>query len=264
MKRLAILSAVFFFTVTVAFGQKNVPVKSTWTTATTFADQPTIGSSSPGEVYLDNAKVHALATNNADKLFLTIQLNNDQDQFKSLLFGSTIWLDQKSKKKSRRGIQFPLPEEMDPATGKPLALAAQTGPADRGTMMKQLINRKIEMKLIHLVAEDEMLVSATGDPSGITGKIEEKAGRLVYQLAIPLALIDGKPGSDTPLAIAFEGGVPPKPKQTSSDAGSMTGMGGMYGGGMYGRRGMYGGGGGFSGPTVAPTRFALAVQLAGQ
>ncbi|RAJ95930.1 hypothetical protein LX87_03680 [Larkinella arboricola] len=262
MKRLIILSTAFFLAAGVAFGQKNVPIKSTWTTATTFADQPSIGSNAPGEVYLENAKIHALATNSADKLFLTIQLNNDSDQFKALLFGSTIWLDQKSKKKSRRGIQFPLPEELDPATGKPLSMAAQTGPTDRGMMMKQLLSRKIEMKLIHLVAEDEMLVSASGDPSGITGKIEEKAGRLVYQLAIPLALINGKPGSDEPLAIAFETGVPEKPKQTSSDAGSMSGMGGMYGGGMYGRRGMYGGGRGFSGPTIAPTRFALAVQLA--
>ncbi|GAB3272938.1 hypothetical protein GCM10027347_44940 [Larkinella harenae] len=260
MKRLIILSTTLVLAVSLAFGQKTVPVKSSWNST-----PAAIGSDSPGEVYLDNSKIHAVATNNADKLFLTFQLDNDQDQFKALLFGSTIWLDQKSKKKSRRGIQFPLAEEIDPATGKPLAFAAQTGPTDRGMMMKQLINRKIEMKLIHLVAEDEMLVSASGDPSGITGKIEEKAGRLVYQLAIPLALIDGKPG--TPLAIAFETGVPERPKQKASDAGSMTGMGGMYGGGMYGggmygRRGMYGGGGGFSGPTISSTRFALSVELA--
>lgn len=266
MKRIALLGVALCWGMTVTFGQKTVAVKSTWTPATSFVDQPAIGSGSTNEVYLENAKIHALATNNGDKLFLTIQLDSDQDQFKALLFGSTIWLDQKSKKKSRRGIQFPLPEEIDPATGKPLAFAAQTGPTDRSVMMKQLLSRKIEMKLIHLVAEDEMLVSTSGDPSGITGKIEEKAGRLVYQIAVPLALIDGKP--DTPLAIGFETGVPEKPKQTASDAGGMTGMGGMYGGGMYGggmygRRGMYGGGGrGFSGPTVSQTRFALTVELA--
>ncbi|WP_460673304.1 hypothetical protein [Larkinella ripae] len=247
-----------------AFGQKTVPVKSTWTAA----EPVSIGSGSPNEVYIDNAKIHLVTSNNADKLFLTFQLDNDQDQFKALLFGSTIWLDQKSKKKSRRGIQFPLPEELDPATGRPVSMGPKTGPTDRGMMMKHLLDRKIDMKLIHLVAEDEMLVSASSDPSGITGKIEDKAGRLVYQLAIPLALIDGKPGSDTPLAIGFETGVPERPKAKSSDAGSMSGMGGMggmYGGGMYGRRGMYGGGGGgFSGPTIAPTRFAVAVQLAAQ
>ncbi|MFC5411659.1 hypothetical protein ACFPMF_20220 [Larkinella bovis] len=266
MKQLLVFNTLFLLA-GLAFGQKTVAVKSTWTTATTFADQAAAGSA--GEVYLESAKIHALATNNADKLFLTIQLGNDQDQFKALLFGSTIWLDQKSKKKNRKGIQFPLPEELDPATGRPLSMGAKTGPTDRSVMMKHLIDRKIEMKLIRLVAEDEMLVSATGDPSGITGKVEEKTGRLVYQIAIPLTLIGGKPGADTSLEIGFETGVPERPKQ-KMDSGTMSpGMGGMYGGGMYGggmygRRGMYGGGGGFSGPTIAPTRFAMSIQLAAQ
>ncbi|MGM9508936.1 hypothetical protein ACS5NO_14460 [Larkinella sp. GY13] len=268
MKRNALIGIMVFLAVGMAVAQKSVPVKSTWTSVPT-ATGATADSTSRPEVFLENAKVHVVAVNNADKLFLTLQLDNDQDQFKSLLFGSTIWLDQKGKKKTWRGIQFPLPEEMDPATGRPVALGAKAGPTDRSTMTKQLIDRKIEMKLIHLVAEDEMLVSATGDPSGITGRLEDKAGRLVYHLTIPLALLNAKPGSGEPLTIGFESGVPERPKQSSSNSSNM-GMGGMgggmYGGGMYGRRGMYGGGGGggFSGPTMAPTRFALTVELAAQ
>lgn len=218
---------------------------------------------------MENAKVHVVATNNADKLFLTVQLDNDQDQFKSLLFGSTIWLDQKGKRKNWKGIQFPLPEELDPATGRPMSMGPKAGPTDKSTMMKQMIDRKIEMKLIRLVADDEMLVPASRDPSGITGKLEDKAGRLVYQLTIPLALINAKPG--TPLAISFESGVAEKPKQSMSNSSNM-GMGGM-GGGMYGRRGYggyggygggYGGGSGYSGPTMSATRFSLTVDLAAQ
>ena len=274
MKINALIGA-FLLTTGVAVGQKSVPVKSTWTSpsaATASADQAATASSSPGEVYLENAKVHVSAANNAEKLFLTIQLGNDQDQFKALLFGSTIWLDQKSKKKTRRGIQFPLPEEMDPATGRPLSMGEKTGPTDRAMMMKHLLDRKIEMKLIHLVAEDEMMVSANNDPSGITGRLEEKTGRLVYHMTIPLALLGGKPGSDTPLSIGFETGVPERPKESMSNSNNMGGMGrgmgyggGMYGGGMYGQRGgMYGGGSSFRGPTIAPTRFSLTVQLASQ
>ncbi|MGA0555508.1 hypothetical protein ACO2Q8_02585 [Larkinella sp. VNQ87] len=260
MKYIPLFGFALALTTTLSFAQKTAPVKSAWTTATSFADSAARNAS--GEVYLEGAKVHATATNNAEKLFLTLQLDDDQDQFKALLFGSTIWLDQKGKRKAWKGIQFPLPEEMDPATGRPLSMGPKTGPTDRGMMMKHLLSRKIEMKLIRLVAEDDMLVSATGDPSGISARLEEKAGRLVYQLVVPLALIGGKPGAEAPLSISFESGVPERPKQTSSDAGSMSGMGGM--GGMYGRRGMYGGGGGFSGPTIAPTRFGLTVQLAGQ
>ncbi|GAB3892569.1 hypothetical protein GCM10028803_05530 [Larkinella knui] len=271
MKLTALISTALFLTAGVVMGQKTVPVKSTWTTSPTATTSTEQGGAAPGEVYLENAKIHLVATNNAEKLFLTIQLDNDQDQFKSLLFGSTIWLDQKGKRKNWRGIQFPLPEELDPATGRPLSMGTKAGPTDKATMMKSMIDRKIEMKLIRLVADDEMLVPATRDPSGITGHLEEKAGRLVYQLTIPLALINAKPGSDTPLAIGFETGVPERPKQSMSNSSNMGngGMGGMgYGGGMYGRRGGmgYGGGGGgsFSGPTMSPTRFSITVELAAQ
>jgi uncharacterized membrane protein YgcG len=272
MKIKALIGTALLLTATVAFGQKNVPVKSTWTTATTATEQAASETPSPNEVYLENVKVHVLATNNAEKLFLTIQLDNDQDQFKSLLFGSTIWLGQKGKKKNWRGVQFPLPEELDPATGRPLSMGPKAGPTDKATMMKQMIDRKMEMKLIRVVAEDEMLVPATRDPSGISGHLEDKGGKLVYQLTIPLALVDGKPGSGTPLGIGFESGVAERPKQSMSNSSNMGGggMGGMGygGGGMYGRRGGmgYGGGGGanFSGPTMAPTRFAIAVELAAQ
>lgn len=292
MKQPLLLLLFLFLKAGVTYAQKDGPLKSAWTTTNPFGSNAgalatSSGGLPPNEVYLDKDKVSVAVSNSADKLFVTIRLDNEQDHVKALLLGSKIWLDIKGKKSTKYGIHYPLPEEPDPDQGSKAQAAPRNPgeqPKSRSEVVNRLIAQKKDMKLIGLVGsadKDEerngVLAYAKGDPSGVTTSLEERNNQLIYNLTIPLSLLKVQASTDKPISIGFETGTLPR---TPSSNNNTTGMGGYgmggygmggYGYGGYGMGG-YGYGGGMRGytgggsrqPYVQQTKFWVNVQLATQ
>jgi hypothetical protein len=274
MKRITLVCLLLGAALSLAHGQKTGPLKSTFAQAPspTAATLDSLATEAPpNETYLRDEGADIAVSNSADKLFVTIRLDKERDQFRALAFGSTLWLDPKGKKKTKLGVQYPKPVERD-GNGEPNGFSRDERP-DRAAMMARLIAQKKDMKLIGVVKEEEqdMYFSATNDPSGVRASLDHRDGRLFYHLTLPLALFQTEPGKTC--SVGFEIGSFQRPPQSGGDAfgGGMGGMGGrgmgMGGRGMGMGRGGMGMGGGYSAGRSAyaapkPTRFWVEVELA--
>jgi hypothetical protein len=77
-------------------------------------------SEKPLRYYDEETRLQYNVTNDAENLYIFIQVTDQQNQVKILRDGIQIWIDSLGRNKKSMGIFYPIPESLKDSTGKPL------------------------------------------------------------------------------------------------------------------------------------------------
>jgi hypothetical protein len=199
-----------------------------------------------------------------NNIYVRMKTANGMVKRKIGLFGLTLWLDPKGKKKKKLGLKFPSgvegKERME--TFRQLSEGMhqeKMSSSERAEFQKKMDSDLIaDLEVIELIGLSDEPITATR--SGITNGIklaialEPETDAYVYEAVIPFKSYRLSKASIETLGVGFETGkfMPPKQNNAASQNVPQGGVGnnggrGGYGGGFGGRGyggGGYGGGGG--------------------
>lgn len=178
----------------------------------------------------DKSGISYLVSNDREKLYIDILLDDPGAIQRTMRFGFTTWLDPAGKKKKRTGIQFPV-------EGAPAQPHNAQKTHNREKMMAEARQFKASrMKLIGFSGKDsEEIVNPMTDPQ-YSGKLTHLGReKLMISLALPLEALGGydllTAGT---FSIGFETGYLDLNRSgmgASAGGGSRMGPGGFHGGG---------------------------------
>ena len=205
-----------------------------------------------GDVYVvENERFLLGFLNDQDYLYMCLLAEDNFTRGQILIQGLTVWFDPKGKKDKAFGIRYPL--------GGPIKLSRSALGEDRGgealdnLAPQALADLEIvtyeQTKSKDRVPDQEKLQKLpVADVKGVEIKVNSSAGRLVYELKIPLVkseqnpiAVGAQPGQS--IGVGFETGKLEQPRRTEKSPREFPG-GGMGGGGGRSGMGGYGGRGG--------------------
>ena len=195
-----------------------------------------------------------------NNLYIRMKTKDDLVRRKIGLFGFTVWMDVKGKKKKKLGLHFPaggseVDEKMEVIKAKAESKDAKKMTASQRDDFQKEMNKMLitDLEILELIGLADKPLTSTR--SGITNGLKvaigsDDEGAYVYEALIPFKSFRISKASISKLGVGFETGkyVPPPTKASTSGQPVPQGGvgGGRYGGGGYG--GGYGGyGGGYGG-----------------
>lgn len=199
--------------------------------------------------------------NDANNLYVRIQVSDSQTQMKMGLFGFTLWLDPSGKKKEKYGLKFPVGVASQQKTLPELPENAQ-----KGEIEKSLIKDVEVLELIGL-AKENIFASRLGLMNGMQMMIiAQEDGTYQYEVKIPFKSFRINKSDVPVLGIGFETGVQDSKSKvqtanTGASPGSLSSINSGYGAmNDYYRRAMAGSRGGYTEMSV-PTKLWFAIKL---
>ncbi len=230
----------------------------------------------------DDKKFSYNVCSDDNNLYIRMKTNDELVRRKIALFGLTVWMDPKGKKKEKLGLKFPTGAEAHDrieAMSKSTENTGQMSSSQRAAFQKEMIKSVIkDAELLELLglADDPLTSTRSGITNGIKVAIasDEEGLTLTYEAIIPFKSFRLSKASISVIGIGFETGkfVPPPSKSTSGGANTNQGYSGSgrgssaYGGGYGGGSGMGRGMGNptrasASSPMSSTTSFWAAVKL---
>src|SRR6478752_938216 len=200
--------------------------------------------------------------NDANKLYVRIQMSDSEVQRKVGLFGFTLWLDPSGKKKEKLGLRYPVG-----AYNQEKDLPQVPKDAKRGELEKALLSDVEGLELIGL-ADDPIYSSRHGLMNGLEMAITAlDDGAYQYEVKIPFKAFRIDRSKVPVLGIGFETGrhdpkIPPQQNRSGASPSSIAA--GGRGNGVMGNNMNYAvammGTGGYSKWTT-PTKMWFAIKL---
>ena len=238
MRNLSFLFATILVFVMV-HGCKNLKMQNQW------ADDPiTIdGNYSDWDdnslQYFEENNTMMGSMNDADNLYIMFRFNDQTLARKIQMFGVTIWLDEKGKKKKDYGIRY----------AGSVALSAGLRPEvssseklQRLGKMQQMSKSRPEPGTITIISRGEDTNLPENNPQGPSAASASQKGTFCYEFRITLPL-NRESGEETSLGMEVGGIDPEDLPEMRGQTGGMRGGGGRRGGEMMGGRGGRMGGG---------------------
>ena len=191
--------------------------------------------------YIKGSNLALGVRNDSEYVYACIIFNDHQNQMQVLASGLTVWFDAAGGQKKAFGVRFPLGMQ---GNQPPAGIERRTEPEDDRQLIKQL---QSELEVIGPGKDDrERMPSMVAQ--GITAKLGNRQGVLVYELRVPLRKSASNPyaidmGEGQFLGIGFETtGL--NPETLKDRPGGMGGGGSGRGGPPQAGGGMPPGGGG--------------------
>lgn len=198
-------------------------------------------------------KLFYIVANDEENIYVKLKVPEKAEQRKILMFGLTVWIDTKAKKKETIGVEFPLSGAQDQEAMRGEMGGQMTGQGDRkkpdgNAMLQKRIDEAYELLLIGFEGTGETRIVPNHEEGSVNGKMFfDSNGFLDYTLTIPINSITAvNPLKDGNL---FSIGIVSGALETSGLGGP--GSGGPGGGGPGGG-GPPGGGGGGGGGGMRP------------
>ncbi len=193
-----------------------------------------------------------------NNLYVRMKTGDELIRRKIALFGLTLWMDPKGKKKEKLGLKFPTGAEAHDrieAMSKSGENRSNMSSSQRADFQKEMIKAVIkDAEILELLglADDPLTSTRSGITNGIKVAIvsDEDGLILTYEAIVPFKSFRMSKAAISVIGIGFETGkfVPPPTKGGSASPGSNQGYSGSgRGSGGYGGGGYGGGGGGGSG-----------------
>ena len=210
-----------------------------------------------------------------NNLYIRMRTKDDLVRRKIGLFGFTVWMDVKGKKKKKLGLRFPsggseADEKMEILKVKAESKDAKKMTAAQRDDFQKEMNKILitDLEILELIGLSDKPLTSTR--SGITNGLKvaigsDDEGAYVYEALIPFKSFRLSKASISKLGIGFETGkyVPP-PTKAPSTSGQPVPQGGVgggrFGGGSYGG-GYYSGSGGSNSPLASSTSYWFIVKM---
>jgi len=215
--------------------------------------------------------------NDAQFIYVNVQASDFATQYKMLNLGFTVWIDQKGKKKTKKGIVFPQKQPgADEFKRDRIKNASNQNGGDQTTQQLVRLQKQFELtksvaNLIGMLEDNSSeFVDPTKNSYGIETKITfDKKHQLLYQLKFPIQQIFTEAKyADSTFSVGLESGFiqmdysSGPPQGGGGRGGGPGGSGGGRGGGAPGG-GKGGGGsrpGGTSGNTPQHTALTTPIE----
>ncbi|MDX2247633.1 MAG: hypothetical protein SF052_12690 [Bacteroidia bacterium] len=148
---------------------------------------------------------------NDSTLIVELQISDPVIRDQIVLTGLTLWILPDKKKKSRKGIRFPLGLPEENRTHDPGILQDQR--AELPITLPGMIAAMNSLELINFYGEGEITWGSNQNPGGINTRLQYGLGsQLLYRAILPLSVIMGKDadlfreGGEKYFGILFETG----------------------------------------------------------
>ena len=252
-----ILRNFFFLPALVAVGFSACSTFATFETQSPFRSQPIVidgkADDWQGDIYVvENERFLLGFLNDQDYLYMCLLTEDYFTRGQFLIQGLTVWFDPTGKEKKAFGIRYPLGGPLklpSPALGEERAGEALDNVSPEALGDLEIVTFE-EGKGKEKTADQEKIQKMqVADAKGIEVKMNSSAGRLVYELKIPLVkneqnpIAIGTPPGKT-VGIGFETGRSPQAKTAAKTPKEFPGGGQVGGGSGGGGTGRYGGRGG--------------------
>ena len=276
----SLATAAFVLFIVTACGQKEI--KSKWVNSDFDISKPDSTWRSTSE-YFEDYKLLASFRNDDNYLYVYLTSTDNSLRRELLLRGMTIWFDPSGGTDKKMGIKFPVgvdPTQMRLAMRSPDEETRSHG--DRTEFNDRIKETLNQIELLNDGGETKLRTTVTGGDHGISARLDDEDGSLVYKLKVPLKkftantfYVDTQP--DKPLGIELESNqvdLKEMREKSGDKSGEGRGRGGVgIGGGEPGEggEGDYPGGGGFPGGGMhrmggmrgsnGPTEFDMWIKL---
>ena len=198
-------------------------------------------------VYVDKSGVAVAVSNDESYLYLCLSTSDRGVEREIMIAGLTVWFDPSGGSDQKLGVRFPL--------GRPPSAGAMAMPEEgvESSAMAALFVGG-EMELLG-PGKDERFMTPITSEKEVLVRVNASAGKLVYEMRIPLKSTPGHPFAldvslGSPVGVGFEAPKIAPGNRSAGDppggggieAGAGGDMGGDMGGGMGGGMGGEGGG----------------------
>ncbi len=177
----------------------------------------------PIEWWLDpDGKFLSNVGNDAENLYFRLKVSDDITQAKIGMFGLSLRLNPKGKKKGKVGLKYPVgKDESELKHAKPINISKDVDLAEKVQMKKEWISDVEVVELIGL-AKNNIVSSRLGLMNGIESTIiAQEDGSYIYEAKIPFKAFNIKKNEVDLLGVEFETGrlVQKSNNATSSNPG---------------------------------------------
>ncbi|MFH1853612.1 MAG: hypothetical protein ABIA75_14850 [Candidatus Neomarinimicrobiota bacterium] len=197
--------------------------------------------------------------NDADNLYISFRTADQATILRALIMGFTVWIDPRGRNSQVFGIKYPVGS--GPGEMRGMKRGASDSYEERDQQIEFLLQNQ---NIVDIYGSDDFLVRRlpVSNESGIIVKPGYIQGQFIYELQIPLAVIEEQTGSvriepGATVGVGFLAGEIDREVMREQGNGDMSdagggkggGRGGGRGGGMDGGMGGGRGGGGKGGPS---------------
>jgi len=175
--------------------------------------------------YDKNSKIYYHISNNTEKLFIHLKVEDQTTQQKLIRFGLTTWIDISGKNKKKQGVKFPQGTRNNRNESSTRGRSPNASGGGNNALKMSIENMSKDIELINLGAEKgKRTVAVNNDENIITELLLTDSNHLLFALEIPLEQL-GKnlTEAETNLSINIETGFMVPPAQQSTNTGRASG-----------------------------------------